>query len=225
MRGGEGRTDFADQGEDDEGGDGVGDEGGDDCDEGCESAGQRVEVHGGDAGGDGGGDGGEEAGGGDGFAEGEAAGGQDDDGPEEVVEVFFGEDSRAEEGEEGEDGDDAHVAEVGLELVGEAPEEDGEDGDEGDEPLEGREAVSHWSDRDDGCAAVRVECDEEEDPDQEERDDAYWKGDEEPDAPARLRFHILEGNEVLRASDRGGSTADVGREGDAEEKGLGHGAV
>ncbi|KAI6853352.1 SPX domain-containing protein [Hortaea werneckii] len=92
-------------------------------------------------------------------------------------------------------------------------------------PIGGCEAVFHWSDRDDGCAAVGTECNEEEDPDQEKRDDAHWEGDEEPDAPARLRFHILEGNEVLRAGDGGGGTADIGGEGDAEEKSLGHGAV
>ena len=52
-----------------------------------------------------------ESGGGNSFAEGEATGGEDDDGPEEIVEVFFGEDAGAEEGEHGDDGDDAHVAE------------------------------------------------------------------------------------------------------------------
>lgn len=44
-------------------------------------------------------------------AEREAAGSEDDDGPEEVVEVLFCEDAGAEEKYDGDDGDDAHVAE------------------------------------------------------------------------------------------------------------------
>ena len=53
----------------------------------------------------------EEAGGGDRFTEGEAASGEDDDSPEEIVEVFFREDASAEESDHWDDSDDAHVAE------------------------------------------------------------------------------------------------------------------
>ncbi len=63
----------------------------------------------------------QETGAGNRFAEGEASGGEDDDGPEEVVKVFFGEDAGAEEEDDGNDGDDAHIAEDAFELVRYAP--------------------------------------------------------------------------------------------------------
>lgn len=107
----------------------------------------------------------EEAGGGDGLAEGEAAGGEDDDGPQEVVEVFLGEDSRAEEQGHGDDGHDAHVAEDAFELVRHAPENDGAERDETDEPLHACEAVFHGPDGHDGRAFAGLEGDEKEDPD------------------------------------------------------------
>lgn len=67
------------------------------------------------------GDGREEARRGDGFTERNAAHGQHYDCPEEIVEIFFGEDSGAEEDDEGDDCDDTHVAEEGFELVLDAP--------------------------------------------------------------------------------------------------------
>ena len=63
----------------------------------------------------------QETGGCDGLAETEASGRQDDDSPEEVVEVLFGEDASAKEQDHGNDGDDAHVSKSVLELVANAP--------------------------------------------------------------------------------------------------------
>lgn len=128
-------ADGVDEFEDDEGGDGVGDESGDDEDQGGEDDEDGVEAQALDACSDGVGDGVQEARAVDGFAEGEAAGCEDDDGPEEVVEVFFGEDAGAEEEDEGDDGYDAHVAEYVLELLADAPEDNCAKGDERDEPL------------------------------------------------------------------------------------------
>lgn len=133
------------------------------------------------------GDGVEQAGAVDGFAERETAGGEDDDGPEEVVEVLLGEDAGAEEEHDGDDGDDAHVAEDGLELVGDAPEDDGEDGDDADEPLDAGEPVAHAADRHDGRALAGLEGEQQEDPDDQDADDADREGDEEPHTPPRLR--------------------------------------
>ena len=184
-------ADGLDEREDDEGGHGVGDEGGDEEDEGGEDDEDAVEVEALDAVGDGAGDGVQEAGGGDGLAEREAARGQDDDGPEEIVEVFLGEDAGAEEEGHRDDGYDAHVAEDPFQLVRDAPQHDGAERDGADEPLHAGEAILHRADGDDGRALARLEGDEEEDPDQEDGDDADGEGDEEPGAPAGFGIHVL----------------------------------
>lgn len=184
-------ADGLDEREDDEGGDGVGDEGGDEEDERGEDEEDAVEVHALDAVGDGSGDGVKETRGGDGLAEGEAPRGEDDDGPEEVVEVLLGEDAGAEKEGHGDDGHDAHVAEDALELVRDAPERDGGECDGADKPLHASEAVFHVSDGHDGRAFARLEGDEEENPDQEDGDDADGQGDEEPGTPAGFGFHVL----------------------------------
>ena len=57
----------------------------------------------------------------DGFSERESPGSEDDDGPEEIVKVFLGEDAGAEEGNYGNDGYDAHVAEDVFQLMRYAP--------------------------------------------------------------------------------------------------------
>jgi len=161
------RADCVHEGQDNQRGDGVGDEGRDDKDQGGEDDEDAVEAHALDFCGDGGGDGVEEARGVDGFAEGEAAGCEDDDGPEEVVEVFFCEDAGAEEEGEWDDGYDAHVAEDVFELVAYAPEDYGDDGDDADEPLHACEFVFHWPYRDD-CEAFGGEGDDEEEPDEQD---------------------------------------------------------
>jgi len=89
----------------------VGDERRDDENQRGEDDEDAVQAHALDLLGDGARDGVQQAGRGDGFAEGEAAGCEDYDGPEEVIEVFFREDAGAEEGDHGDDSYDAHVAE------------------------------------------------------------------------------------------------------------------
>ena len=101
------------------------------------------------------------------------------------------------------------------------PKDDGHDGDSANEPLYACEFVLHWPYRHDGGASSWLEGDKEEYPDEENGDDADGEGDEEPDAPARLRSHVLEGDYVLRGSDGGGSAANVGGQGDAENEGFG----
>ena len=96
----------------------------------------------------------------DGFAEGEAAGGEDDDGPEEVVEVFFGENTSAEEKDDGYDGHDAHVPKDVFELVGDAPQHDGYDRHAADEPLHTGELVLHGPNGNDRGAFTGLKCDE-----------------------------------------------------------------
>ena len=214
-------ADGVDQRQDDERGDRMADKGGNDEDQCGEHDQDAVETHALDFVRDGTGDGVEETGGGDGFAEREAASGEDDDGPEEVVEVFFCQDAGAEEEDERDDGHDAHVSEDVLELMGHAPEDNGHDGDAADKPLHARELVLHRPDRHDGGASSGLEGDEEEDPDEENGDDADGEGDEEPDAPAGLRPHVLEGDDVLWGSDGGGGAANVGGQGDAEDEGFG----
>ena len=147
----------------------------------------------------------------------QAARREDDDRPEEVVEVFFREDARAEEEDQWDDGDDAHVAEDALELVADAPEHYGRERHEADEPLHAGELVFHGPDRDDCGALAWLEGYEEEEPDSEDGEDADWEGDEEPGAPAGLWVHVLEGDDVLRGGDGRGGAADVGGEGDAED--------
>lgn len=125
------------------------------------------------------------------FAERETAGREDDDGPEEIIEIFFRQYSRAEEEDDGDDGYDAHIAKDSFELVAETPEQNCNDGDDGDEPLNSGELVFHRADRDDGRVAAGAESDEQQYPDEQDGDDADGQGDEEPDAPAGLRGHVL----------------------------------
>lgn len=215
-------ADIADEGQDDEGGDGVGDESGDDEGEGGEDEQDAVEVEAVDLAGDVLGHGVQEAAGLDGFAEGEAAGGQDDDGPGEVVEVLLGQDADAEEDDDGQDGDDAHVAERAFQLVRRAPEADRRQADDGHEPLQGGEALFDGADGHDVGALARLECHDQEQPDQQDRDDAHGYHNEEPLAPGRLRLHDAERHDVLRRRDRRQHSTNVGGERDAHDDGLGH---
>ena len=170
---------------------------------------------------DGAGDRMQEARGGDGLAEREAAGGEDDDGPEEIVEVLFGQDSRAEKEDERDDGHDAHVSKDVFELVRHAPQDYGHDGDDADEPLNPGEFVFHGPDRHDGGTLSGLEGDQEEYPDEEYRRNADGEGDEEPDPPARLRPHVFKGDDVLWRSDGGGSAANVRGKRDTQDEGFG----
>jgi hypothetical protein len=115
-----------------------------------------------------------------------------------------------------------HVAEDAFKLMTDAPEYDGDEGDDGDEPLDSSKAVLHRPDGHDRGVAARAESDEEKNPDQNNRDDADWECDEEPDTPAWCRVHVLESDQVLGRSDRRGSTANVAGKGNSKKKSLGH---
>ena len=147
---------------------------------------------------------------------------EDDDGPQEVVEVFFGQNAGTEEEDDRDNSHHTHIAEDAFELVADTPEYDGEKGGYRDEPLNAGEAILHRSDGDDGSVATWTEGNEEQQPDQYDRDDADWQCDEEPDTPAGRRVHVLESDQVLRRSDRRGSTANVACKSDSKKKSLCH---
>lgn len=158
-------TNLVHQRKDNQRSNGMGDESCDDEDQRCEDDEDAVETHAFDFFGDGACDGMQQTRRGDCFAEREAAGSEDDDGPEEIVEVFLGENARAEEGDHGDDGYNAHVAEDAFELMRHAPEDYGYDSDDADEVLYTGEFVLHRPCGDDGGAFSGLEGDEEEDPD------------------------------------------------------------
>lgn len=76
------------------------------------------------------------------FSKTEAAGCENDNGPEKVVEVLLRQDTGSEEEDERNDRDDAHVTKCVLELVAHAPENDGNYRNNADEPLDSRKLVS-----------------------------------------------------------------------------------
>ena len=84
----------------------------------------------------------------------QTASGQDYYRPQEVIEVFLRQDSRAKEEGDRNDGNYAHVPEETFELVAETPQHDGGNRYDGDEPLDAGEFVSHWSDGYDGRVAA-----------------------------------------------------------------------
>ena len=147
---------------------------------------------------------------------------EDDDGPQEVVEVFFGQNAGTEEEDDRDNSHHAHIAEDAFELVADTPEYDGEKGGYRDEPLNAGEAILHRSDGDDGSVAAWTEGNEEQQPDQYDRDDADWQCDEEPDTPAGRRVHVLESDQVLRRRDRGCGTTDIASQGNSEKQSLRH---
>ena len=100
----------------------------------------------------------------DGFPEREPAGSEDDDGPEEIVEVFLRQDAGPKKENHRDDGDDAHVAEDAFELVRDTPEDYCGDGGEADEPLHAGEFVFYGADGDD-VRSFRGEGEQEENPD------------------------------------------------------------
>lgn len=151
--------------EDNQRSNGVTDERRNDQNQGCEDDQNAIQTHALDLLSDSPGDGMQQAGGRNGFTEGKTTSGEDDDCPEEVIEVLLCEDAGAEEENHGDDGYNAHVSEDAFELMSDAPEEDGGEGDGADEPLHAGEFVFHWTDGDDGGAFARLEGDEKEDPD------------------------------------------------------------
>lgn len=149
-----------DQRENNESGDGMANKSRDDKDQCCKDDDDAVEAHALYFLRDRSGDGVQKPRTRDSFAEGKAAGGEDDDGPEEVIEVFFSEDAGSEEEDDGDDGHDAHISKDLFELVGYAPDHDGDDRHGADEPLHTGEFVLHRPDGNDGGAFTGLERDE-----------------------------------------------------------------
>lgn len=123
----------------------------------------------------------------DSFAKSQTTSSEDDDGPEKVVEVFLGQDSRTKEQGNWNDGNDTHVTKDGLQLVAHTPQHDRRKSDNANEPLDPAELVLHRPDGNNGSVAAWFEGDEKEKPDKQDRCDAHWESDEEPNAPAGLR--------------------------------------
>ena len=65
------------------------------------------------------------------------------DRPQEVVEVFVGQDASSEEHGHRNDGNDAHVSKVPLETTAETPQHNRDGGDSNDEPLRAGEWLLH----------------------------------------------------------------------------------
>lgn len=145
----------------------------------------------------------------DGFSERETTSSKNDNCPQEIVEVFLSENTGAKEENKRDDSNNAHVPKNLLKLVGETPQEDSYKGSDSDEPLNTGELVLDGTDWHDSCALARVEGDQEEDPDRENRKNADREGDEEPATPTWRGVHVLESNDVLGTSDWRGHTTDV----------------
>lgn len=133
----------------------------------------------------------QQSGGRDCFAKRKTARGEDDDCPKEIVEVFFRQDTGAEEENNGYDGYDTHVPEDVFQLMGHAPEHYGHYSDSADKPLHACEFVFHRAYRYDRRALARLEGDKKKHPDEKDGDDADREGHEKPDAPTWLGFHVL----------------------------------
>ena len=197
MRIGHAQADVLHEREHDEGGDGVADERCDAEDQDGEGEEDGIEAHAGDAGGDALGDRVQQAGAGDGVAEGEAAGGEDDDCPEEVVEVLLCQDARPEKQDERDDGQHAHVPKHRLQPVRKTPERNRAERDGDDEPLRGRVAFPNRPDRHDDGAPAGPQPYHELEPDGEDGENAHRHRNEEPDAPAGNGRHVLQRDQVL----------------------------
>lgn len=109
------------------------------------------------------------------FPKTKSAGGQNDDGPQEIVEVFFIKDASSEEQNHGDDSDHTHVAEDMLELMAATPEGNGGHRDNGDEPLNAGEFVFDGANRDQSGVTAGMEGGQQEAPDQQDGDDADGK--------------------------------------------------
>lgn len=91
------------------------------------------------------------------LAQRKTAGCQDDNGPEKVVEIFFGENTCAEEEHKRNDGYDAHITKDVFKLMTDTPENDSDNGNDADEPLDASELVLQRSDGNDGGVLSRLE--------------------------------------------------------------------
>lgn len=89
---------------------------------------------------------------------------KDNDGPQKIVEVLFGQDAGAEEEDDWNDSHNSHVSEDRFELMADAPEHDGSERDNTNEPLNAGEPVLHGPDWHNGSIAARLECDKKQDP-------------------------------------------------------------
>lgn len=82
------------------------------------------------------------------------------------------------------------------------PKNYGNDSNHANEPLYTREFIFHRPYGYDSSSLSRLKRDEKKDPDEEDGDDADGESYEEPDAPAGLRTHVLESDDILRRGDR-----------------------
>lgn len=200
----------------------VADEGRNDEDETAKDNKDAVETHAFDAAGDRLGNGMEKTGRVDGLAERQASSGENDDGPEEVVEVLLRKDARSKEQHKRDDSHNTHVTEDVLELVADAPQNDGDNSDDADEPLHARELILHRANGYNRGTLAGLECENQQSPDQKDGDDAHRQRDEEPNTPGRFRVHVLKGDKVLRRCDRRCGTTDIGCKSNAQEQCLCH---
>lgn len=137
--------------------DGVADESGDHKNETAKDNQNSIQTHALDAAGDGFGDSVEQTRGVDGLAESQTTSSEDDDGPQEVVEVLFCKDTSAEKEYKRNDGHDSHVPEDVLQLMAYTPEDDGDHSHNTDEPLHSSELIFHRSNGYDGRALAWLE--------------------------------------------------------------------
>lgn len=184
-------ADFAYEGENNQSSDGMADEGCHNSNQSCKNTGHAIQGEISNALGDGNSNGREETGAVDRLAQCQATSSENDDSPEEVIEVLLGQDPGSEEQSDGDDGYYTHVAKDMLELVTDAPESDGNQSYNRDKVLYSSKLVLHGTNRNDGGIAARAEGHKEEDPDEEDADYADRQGDEKPGSPAWLRLHIL----------------------------------
>ena len=90
----------------------------------------------------------------------QSASGQDNYGPQEVIEIFLSQDTRTEEEDNRNDRYYSHISEHALELMAEAPQDDCGNGYDRDEPLDAREFVPHWSNGHNGGVTAWLEGNE-----------------------------------------------------------------
>ena len=151
------RTDVGDKGQQDQRSNRVADERGDDQDQRREDNQHPVKAHALDLRRNAGRDRVQQARRLDGLAQGKTAGGQDNDGPREVVKVFLGQNADAKEEHNGEDGNNTHVAKGVLELVARTPQANRSQRHNCHEPLDAVETLTDGADGYNGGAAAGAE--------------------------------------------------------------------
>lgn len=192
------RADLLDQRENDQCGDGVRDECRDHKNQRRKDQQDRVEAETLDPGSNRASNRVEEPGRGHGFAQTQTACGKNDDRPEEIVEILLGQNARAKEEHHRDDRNHPHVSKDVLELMADTPQHDSHQRDDDHKPLHPAEPLGDWPDGDNRCAARRLESDQEQGPDQQNRNNAHRQCNEEPCAPADARRHVLQCDDVLR---------------------------